>query len=288
MARPLRIEYPGAVYHVMSRGNAKEPVYDSDSDRNLFLKTIEESKDRFNILIHGYCLMDNHYHLLIETPDGNLSDTMRHINGLYTQRFNRSHKRVGHIFQGRYKAILVDKENYLLVLSRYIVLNPVRADIVKHPKDYKWSSFRDTAGLRSKQEFLTVDWVLRQFGDVRHLAQEKYCQYVLSNKDEDPFKDVKGNSILGSKSFISRLTETLWDKEEIKEVPRHQRYVARPPLDALFDQDTWPSEVTRDKVVEEAVVSYGYNLTEVADFLGVHYTTISKIVRRNSGDVLQK
>ena len=126
MARPLRLEFPGAVYHVSSRGNARQRIFFGDADRELFLDTLTQGIARYRWLCHAYCLMENHYHLLIETPRANLSLGMRQLNGIYTQTFNRRHHRVGHLFQGRFRAILVEKESYLLELCRYIVLNPVR------------------------------------------------------------------------------------------------------------------------------------------------------------------
>jgi REP element-mobilizing transposase RayT len=147
MARPLRIEYSGAVYHITSRGNAREKIYIDDQDRENFLGVLGEVVRKYNWLCHAYCLMDNHYHLLVETPDANLSIGMRQLNGVYTQLYNRRHRRTGHIFQGRYKAILVDKDNYLLELSRYVVLNPVRARLAKLPEHWKWSSYGATAGV---------------------------------------------------------------------------------------------------------------------------------------------
>ena len=146
MARPLRIEFAGAVYHVTARGDGQEDIYLGDDDRRLFLEVLGEVCERFDWVVHAYCLMDNHYHLLVETPNANLAKGMRQLNGVYTQAFNRGHARVGHVFQGRYKAILVQKESYLLELARYIVLNPVRARMVRSAKDWPWSSYRSTAG----------------------------------------------------------------------------------------------------------------------------------------------
>ena len=143
--RPLRIEYSGAVYHVTSRGNAQQDIFDDDVDYREFLDVLCLVTRRFNWLIHAYCLMGNHYHLLVETPDGNLSAGMRQLNGVYTQRFNRRRERVGHVMQGRFKAIIVDKESYLAELCRYIVINPVRAGIKKRPEQWQWSSYRKTA-----------------------------------------------------------------------------------------------------------------------------------------------
>ena len=142
MARPLRIEYDGALYHITSRGNERKAIFRDDEDRKNFLDNLLKVDERFNWICHAYCLMNNHYHLIIETPDGNLSGGMRQLNGIYTQYFNRRHKRAGHIFQGRYKAVLIEKESYLLEVSRYVVLNPVRAKAVETPEDWQWSSYK--------------------------------------------------------------------------------------------------------------------------------------------------
>ena len=142
MARPLRIEFANALYHVTARGNERRDIFFDTTDREAFLNGLAASCDRFNWLCHAYCLMSNHYHLLIETPDGNLSAGMRQLNGCYTQQVNRRHGRVGHLFQGRFKGILVEKDAYLLEMARYIVLNPVRAGMVASPADWPWSSYR--------------------------------------------------------------------------------------------------------------------------------------------------
>ena len=164
MARPLRLEFPGAIYHLTGRGNARQKIFFRDADRQLFLDVLARVVGRYGWICHAYCLMANHYHLLVETPKPNLSLGMRQLNGIYTQAFNRSHRRVGHLFQGRFKAILVEKESYLLELCRYIVLNPVRVKGNAQTGTWKWSSYRATAGLVSTPEFLTIDWVLGQFG----------------------------------------------------------------------------------------------------------------------------
>ena len=137
MARPLRIEYPGAVYHVTGRGNERKAIFREDQDRKAFLDTLHAVTLRYHWLCHAYCLMNNHYHLVIETPDGNLSLGMRQLNGVYTQGFNRRHKRAGHLFQGRFKAVVVQKESHLLETCRYVVLNPVRGRRVDRPD--RWS-----------------------------------------------------------------------------------------------------------------------------------------------------
>lgn len=146
MVRPLRIEFAGAVYHLTGRGNEKKPVFLDDEDRKIFLDLLDEVNKRYCWACHAYCLMDNHYHLLVETLKETLSIGMRQLNGVYTQAFNRRHGRVGHLFQGRFKAILIEKENHLLEACRYVALNPVRAGLVELPEQWKWSSYRLTAG----------------------------------------------------------------------------------------------------------------------------------------------
>ena len=183
MARPLRIEYPGAIYHITSRGNARRPIFDDNGDRRKFLKILEEVIERYNWVCHAYCLMSNHYHLLVETIDPTLSIGMRHLNGVYTQSYNRRHRRVGHVFQGRFKSILVDRDSYLLELCRYVVLNPVRAGFVKRASDYRWSSYKPTAGFANAPSFLHVDWILSQFGKNPRDAQEHYRKFVQAGGD---------------------------------------------------------------------------------------------------------
>lgn len=141
MARPLRIEFEGALYHVISRGDRQEAIYEDDEDRERFLGVLAEAVARFNWRCHTSCLMTNHYHLLIETPEGNLSKGMRQLNGVYTQASNRRDGRTGHPFQGRFKGILVDKDSYLLELRRYVVLNPARAGMVRRAQSWRWSSY---------------------------------------------------------------------------------------------------------------------------------------------------
>ena len=167
MSRPLRLEYPDALYHITARGDRRENIFEDDQDRLAFLATLAKVVKQFNWLCYAYCLMDNHYHLLIQTPDGNLSKGMRQLNGVFTQSSNRRHSRVGHLFQGRFKAILVDSDAYLLELARYVVLNPVRAEMAKKADRWHWSSYRASVGLVSADEFLAVDGLLAQFAKRR-------------------------------------------------------------------------------------------------------------------------
>jgi REP element-mobilizing transposase RayT len=182
MARPLRIEYDGALYHVTSRGNERKAIFKNDSDRTLFLDTLAQVSKRFHWICHAYCLMDNHYHLVVETPDGNLSKGMRQLNGVYTQAYNKRHGRVGHLFQGRFKGILVQKDSHFLEVCRYVVLNPVRARTISHPRLYKWSSYRATAGTAQAHPCLTADEVLRptKFSITSAIARRSHNRSIAS------------------------------------------------------------------------------------------------------------
>lgn len=278
MARPLRVEYPGGVYHVTSRGNAQQAIFSSDEDRRAFLGLLASVVTRFHWFCHAYCLMDNHYHLVIETIDPTLSRGMRHLNGVYTQWVNRTQGRVGHLFQGRYKAIVVEKDAYLLELCRYVVLNPVRARMVSRPEDWPWSSYGATAGVATIPDGLTVEWVLGQLAPQRHLAQQAYQTFVKEGLgSRSPWTELKGQIFLGQAGFVERLKPKLKPSALITELPRPQRYAARPSLHALL-----PSRQpnTSERAIHQAHVEYGYTMREIADRLGWHYTTVSKIIKR--------
>ncbi|MCK4246618.1 transposase [Candidatus Bipolaricaulota bacterium] len=271
MARSRRIEYPGAVYHVTSRGNAKRNVFLDNKDRLRFLEILKQVVDRFNWLCHTYCLMTNHYHLLIETIDPTLSRGMRQLNGVYTQAFNRHHRQVGHLFQGRFKAIIVEKEEYLLELARYVVLNPVRAHMVQTAKDYRWSSYRATAGLAKKPQLLTTDWLLEQFTFSRSRAERAYRRFVSQGANASPWEQIRGQIYLGSDSFIDSLPQA---DDSLLEVPRQQRLVNRPSLLGLLTPDQNVDTIYR------AYRDYGYTQREIAQHLGVHYATISRRISK--------
>ena len=281
MARPLRLEFPGAVYHVTSRGNARQAILLDKDDWQSFLGVLSSVVARFNWLCHAYCLMENHYHLMVETREGNLSWGMRQLNGVYTQVFNRRHTRVGHLFQGRYKAILVEKEAHLLELCRYVVLNPVRAGLVKRPGEWRGSSYRATAVEAKKPVFLEVDWILSQFGHRRVEAQKAYRRYVLEGLPrKSPWEGLKGQILLGTEDFLARLREPLRGKDLLREVPRAQRYVARPALAEIFKEKKGRKGKGNDEIIYRAHVDHGYRMGEIADHLGVHYTSISRAIRR--------
>jgi len=277
MARPLRIEYPGAAYHITSRGNARQDIFLDSKDREFFLNTLAEVVDEFNWLCHAYCLMDNHYHLLLETPDANLSRGMRQLNGVYTQIFNRRHNTLGHLFQGRYKAILVEKESYLLALCRYIVLNPVRSGKAKEVQDWAWSSYQATAGLAPPPPFLVTDWILGQFAPEKSKAQALYRQFVNSWPGTSPWDDLRGQIYLGSERFIKDLAneDALAKGNALTEVPRFQRNVNRLGLEEIFGGRS------QEEAIALAYREYGYTMKAIAAYLGVHYATVSRRLRRS-------
>jgi len=224
--------------------------------------------------------MDNHYHLIIETPDGNLSRGMRQLNGIYTQKYNWKYKKTGHVFQGRYKAIIVDKDSYLLELCRYVVLNPVRANLTEKPGDWRWSSYLSTISGKGIPQYLTIDWILGQFSNDKKRAQKLYRNFVIKGiKKEAPWKNLKGQIFLGEKRFIEKCKAVLTNKNELKEVPRNQRHMDRPRLEELFKSGKKKSKVLRNKIMYDAHVKCGYTLKEIADYLKIHYTTVSKAVK---------
>jgi len=278
MARPLRVEYEGAVYHITTRGNAREKIFLTDGDRSEFLGVLGEVVARFGWLCHAYCLMSNHYHLLVETPSPNLSKGMQLLNGVYTQRFNRTTNRTGHVFQGRFKAILVEKESHLLELARYVVLNPVRAKVARSARDWPWSSYRATAGQTAAPDFLTIDWILSQFGAKRTSAMRAYRGFVSQGRGLDVWADLRAGSLLGSEEFAERMKPRLADTPLDPNVLRRERDAARPSLKALFSDVT--DRGTRDRRIHDAVRSHHYTLQQVGDQTGLHFSTISVIAKR--------
>lgn len=272
MARPLRIEYPGALYHVTSRGNAREAVFLEDADRYLFLHQLGEVVEGHRWQCHAYCLMTNHYHLLVETPEANLSRGMRRLNGQYSQRFNRRHERVGHLLQGRFTGILVERESHLLELARYVVLNPVRAGMVAAAEDYPWSSLRATVGLSPGPSWLTPGGLLARFG-----SPSRYLEFVREGVGAGSPWTARRGALLGSEEFVERLAGRLELTAAEREFPRKERLVHREPLEALF-----PSAVTRDRSlrnhrIRELTRSGRYTAAEIGRHLDLHYSTVSRI-----------
>ena len=246
MARPLRLEFAGALYHLTARGDRQEPIFLNDNDRRKFLELLGKEVKQQHWICYAYCLMDNHYHLLIETPQPNLVVGMRRLNGVYTQAFNRRRKRPGHVFQGRYKSILVDKDNYLQELCRYVVLNPVRAKLAKGPEQWSWSSYPATAGLVEGPSWLAGEKVLSLFSGSR----KRYRSFVMDGiGKESVWEDLTGQIYLGDERFLERMQ----DRVEGKTVRGIAKTQIRPKQPAL------------EEVVETVAKKYGIKPREVLD-----------------------
>jgi putative transposase len=275
MARPLRIEFPGALYHITSRGDRREHIFEDDADRLRFLDTLAEVVARFHWLCHAYCLMGNHYHLLVETPEANLSKGMRHLNGVYTQASNRRHGRTGHVFQGRFKAILVAKDSYLLELARYVVLNPVRAGMVEQPGDWAWSSFNATIGRAPKPAWLTTDILLAQFGRQRAAARRHYQEFVAEGVGVTPWSGLQRQIYLGDEDFVASMQERATLQGDELSIPREQRRAPAPPLEVIAE-----THADRDQAIAAAYETGAYTYREIGEHFGLHLGTVGRIVRK--------
>jgi REP element-mobilizing transposase RayT len=272
VARPLRIAFPGGLYHLIARGNAREDVYRDTRDHELFLEVVGHVVERFGWLCYAYCLMDNHYHLVLETPRPNLSSGMRQLIGLYARRFNLRHDRCGHVFQSRFRSILVENGSHLLEACRYVVLNPVRAGIYAQPDEWRWSSYRACAGTGPTEPFLSVDALLGHFGETERAARDGYRRFVADGLAEATEDAVRGER-LGGEAF---LRERLRYDPPLPEVPRVQVEPLRRSLEGIFAQEERP--------VAAAYREHGYTLREIGEFLGCHYSTVSRRLLREEAD----
>ena len=222
MARPLRIEYPGAFYHVIQRGNEKKDIFISDQDRIKFYQYLAILHTRYKVNLHGYCLMNNHYHLIVETKNANLAKAMHSLNTSYTVYFNIKRKRAGHLFQGRYKAILVEADEYLHQLSRYIYLNPVRAGLVKEPGDYPYSSYQYFTSPTKAPDWLSLNFILSIFDENVKKAKSLYKKFVLDglgNETEVIRKNINFGFLLGNQDFIEDIKTRFIQGKQDREIP---------------------------------------------------------------------
>jgi putative transposase len=276
MSRPLRLEFAGALYHVTSRGNERKAIYQQEDDFELFLKILSDVCEQFNWIIHAYCLMTNHYHLLVETPDANLSKGMRQLNGVFTQSINRKHQRVGHLFQGRYKAILIDKDAYLLELCRYIVLNPVRARMVDSPREWFWSSWHSMVGSKASPPWLATDALLQLFASERNQAIIEYVQFVEAGGNATIWDDLQHQIFLGDDDFVEKYkplqNERLGDLDGIS---LKQRRSSPLTLKQYQAQST-----SRNEAIIQAYKSGGYTLKEIGEYFDLHYSRVSRVVAK--------
>jgi REP element-mobilizing transposase RayT len=263
MARPIRIEFSGALYHVTSRGDRRENIYEDDQDREIFLDLLGKVISDFNWVCHAYCLMSNHYHLVIETPDGNLSKGMRQLNGVFTQSSNRRHGRSGHLFQGRYKGILVDMDAYLLELTRYVVLNPVRAGIVRHPGQWHWSSYQAMIGEAQSPNWLATDGLLAQFSTRRADAIQRYDQFVMQGIGQEPIWNQLNRQVyLGDDAFVLKMQNKIQGQQQDINIPKAQRRPPAPKLSEIVENNE-----IRNQAIIEAYATGEYSYQQIDDIL---------------------
>ncbi len=289
MSRPLRIEYPGAFYHVTSRGNERKMVFQSTRDREKYLSYLESAHQRYGAIIHTYCLMGNHYHLLLETPRGNLSQILHHINGAYTTYFNIKRSRSGHLFQGRFKGILVDKDAYCKELSRYIHLNPVRAGMAKTPSEYPWSSYRYFTGKDKRPEWLTMELILGDFGGEGRKGFRRYKEYVERGEIKElrnPFKSVIASTFLGGEDFINRIRMEYIENRKIdrRNIPAIKKVLKGPSLEEIEREVV--KVLGKDHVLCKKMCIYlghqnsGMRLEEIGVWFGMKGGAVSQLSRR--------
>ena len=299
MARPLRIEYPGAWYHAINRGASGRAIFRSDRDRHVFLALFGDIAATFAVEVHAYCLMGNHYHLLLRTPRGNLSRALRHLNGVYTQRYNRTHETDGPLFRGRFKAVLVDADTYLAALSRYIHLNPVTAGVVTRPEDYPWSSYPAYAGDVAPPTWLHLQPTLGVFGTRE--ARRRYRAFVEQGLDAHIrafYSKGRLSPVLGGEDFLEALARHRKARRRDPEVPEAQRLLPRPSLatiarataahflvepNSLYRESRGRGNANVPRAVAMALSRRpgGYPLKEIAQVFRVgNYASVSVAIRR--------
>jgi REP element-mobilizing transposase RayT len=287
MGRPLRIEYPGAFYHVTSRGNERKDVFKSQRDRGKFLEYLESATVRYGASIHVYCLMSNHYHLLIETPGGNLSQIMRHINGAYTNYFNAKRKRSGHLFQGRYKALLVEADAYATEVSRYVHLNPVRVGIVVTPEEYQWSSYRAYIGQGKPPKWLQTAFISSYFGNNAGKAADGYQCFVndlLGKEYSSPLEQSVAQAILGSTEFITEIEANyLRERGRDRNLLELRKLTMRLSLEHIIQAGR--THLGEDRMADKAIIYLchrysGARLKEIGERFGVSESAVSQISNR--------
>ena len=303
----MRVQYEGAYYHVACRGNERRNIFRDDTDRVAFLHCVERSTDIYAVRLLCYVLMDNHFHLLVQTPKANLSEFMRHFNISYTGVFNRRHRRVGHLYQGRYHAILVEKDSYLLEVSRYLHLNPVRVKAMagKSPEEkaaalsnYAWSSYRGYASHRRRPPFLDCSDVLEYFGGDDARGRRRYARFVregVGAEVENPFKEVVGQLILGGEEFVEHIRDRFLSQgSEGRETPAFRSIAVKRNPGQVIDTaagilDLFPEQllargkvtVERGLVMELLYRHCGMTQTQIGRFLGdMYYSTVSRNRRK--------
>ena len=290
MARQLRIEYPGACYHVFSRGNQKQPIFLSDDDKFFFLKCLREAHEKYKVIVHVYCLMPNHYHLILETPLGNLSNMMHFLNTAYTIYFNTKHKRSGHLFQGRYKSILIEAKSYAQELSKYIHLNPVRSEIAELPEQYPWSSYEYYRGTATPGKWLEPTLILNLFGEHPEEARRAYIEFVMGGIGQEvpaSLKDSIRTGILGSEEFVTKIKKEFLEdniSRPDREKPQLRKLRKKPDLPLILSVSEKALGARNKFVVPIAILisqkSTALKLREIGEFFSLSMSGVSNACRR--------
>jgi len=290
MPRTARVQFEGAVYHIINRGNNRESIFIDEEDHLLYLQLLKRYCEEFNVLLYAYVLMPNHLHLLLETPSGNIADFMRSLNTCYTMRFNRRNSRVGHVFQGRYKSFIVDKDNYLLELSRYIHLNPVRAGIVKDPEDYPWSSYQDyIREFKESKEIVQKEFILSQFSTDARKNSSAYKAFVMATIESG---DLKGDFVIRKEQFIGGEDFV----ERIRGPDTKKHYSTKVSIDdviqAVYQHFNIPKNVVlsqtmrrKDRIYRDLIIYLTRRLTslklkEIGNLFGIKQPATSLSIRK--------
>lgn len=276
MARPLRIEFPGAVYYISTSGNAGRNIFQDAKDGQMWLEVFESVCKRFSWICYSFCLMTDHYHLIIETPEPNLSKGMRQLNGVYTQNFNRRHNSAGHVFQGRFKSILVQKEKYLADLMKYVFFSPVRAGYSKYAHQFKWSNYK---WFLKKDE--CPDWLSSKMLDNSVKDElEQLIEEISENKgiENNVLENVRKQIYLGDDEFISEIQKKIDREKKLSEIPKEQ--ISNVHSINYFQN----SSKSRDEAITKAYLVGNYTMKEIADYFSLHYSTVSRIIKENESE----
>lgn len=289
MARPLRIEYEGAVYHILSRGNRADYIFSEDKDKEYFIETLQKTVEKYKVNLYAYCVMGNHYHMLMSAPYGELTKIMHYIGSTYGSYMRRSKGWIGHVFAGRYKSLCVEKEGYLLELSRYIHLNPVRAGIVKKPEEYQWCSYKYYIGKIKNPEWLNTGWLLEEYGKTLKTSQRKYKEFVeagIENPPPYPAKSIVGQAILGSKEFIKKIIKGMKKDRGFEEITAKRIYSGRIDLEALHNAVCKYYKVTGLTKEKERISKVARHGREMFIYLAKKETsTLNREIAEKIGDI---
>ena len=237
MARPLRIEYEGAVYHVMAKGNRGEFIFSEDKDKEQFLAFLQRAVEKYGVTVYGWCIMGNHYHLLISTPERILSKAMHLMGSGYGSYLRRYRGWIGHVFAGRYKSVCVEKESYLLELSRYIHLNPVKAGLAIKPEEYHWSSYRQYIGKEESVKWLQTAWLLSEYGATYRIARNRYKEFIeagIDKAEEYPVERIVGQAVMGSEGFVRKVINKVGKEQRPQDVIAERIFSGKPEVDELY------------------------------------------------------